>query len=75
MSQVVSVRIPDKLKREMERLKDVDWPALLKSTIESRVRREKLKQVWKDTEKLKVHMPPSGDPDFSTTHIRQDRGR
>jgi hypothetical protein len=75
MSTVVSVRLPEKLKREMERLKDVDWPALLKSAIEERLRRERLKTLWKDVEDLRAKVPPSPDPDFSTRAIRQDRGR
>jgi hypothetical protein len=59
----------------MEKLKDVDWPVLLKSAIEERVRREKLKTLWKDVEKLKANIPSSPDPDFSTGEIRRDRGR
>jgi len=27
---MVSVRVPEKLRREIEKLRDVDWPALLK---------------------------------------------
>ena len=69
------MRVPDKLKKEMEKLKDVDWPTLLKSAIEHRVIREKLKIFWKDIEKLKANMPSSPDPDFSTRNLRRDRGR
>ena len=75
MSSVVSVRVPEHLKKEMEKLKDVDWPALLKSAIEERLKREKLKTLWKDVEGLRVEIPSSPDPDFSTLSIRQDRGR
>ena len=73
MSSVVSVRVPWRLKKEMEKLKNVDWPALLKSAIEERLRREKLKAVWKDVEELRTKIPPSPEPDFSTNSIRQDR--
>ena len=75
MSSVVSVRVPERLKKEMEKLKDVDWPALLKSAIEERLRREKLRTLWKDVEGLRAKIPSSPDPDFSTRSIRQDRGR
>jgi hypothetical protein len=75
MSRVVSVRVPERLKREMDRLKEVDWPALLKSAIEERLRREELKAFWKEAEELRAKIPPSPDPDFSTRSIRQDRGR
>jgi hypothetical protein len=75
MSTVVSVRVPERLRREMERLKDVDWSALLKSAIEERLKRETLKTMWKDVEELRAKIPPSPDPDFSTKSIRQDRGR
>ena len=75
MSTVVSVRVPERLRREMERLKDVDWSALLKSAIEERLKRERLKTLWKDVEGLRAKIPPSPDPDFSTMRIRQDRGR
>ena len=75
MSTVVSVRVPERLRREMERLRDVDWSALLKSAIEERLKRERLKTFWKDVEELRVKIPPSPDPDFSTRSIRQDRGR
>jgi hypothetical protein len=75
MSTVVSVRVPERLKKEMQKLKDVDWPALVKSAIEERLRRERLKTLWKDIEDLRAKVPPSPDPDFSTRSIRQDRGR
>jgi hypothetical protein len=75
MSTVVSVRVPERLRREMEKLRDVDWSALLKSAIEERLRRERLKIVWKDVEDIRAKIPPSPDPDFSTKSIRQDRGR
>ncbi len=75
MSTVVSVRVPERLKKEMEKLKDVDWPALLKAAIEERLRREKLRTLWKDVEKFRVKIPSSPQPDFSTRSIRQDRGR
>ena len=67
--------MPERLRREMERLKDVDWSALLKSAIEERLKRETLKTMWKDVEELRAKIPPSPDPDFSTRSIRQDRGR
>jgi hypothetical protein len=75
MSTVVSVRVPERLRREMERLKDVDWSALLRSVIEERLKRERLKTLWKDVEDLRAKIPPSPDPGFSTRSIRQDRGR
>jgi len=75
MSSVVSVRIPARLRKEMEKMKDVDWPELLRSVIEDRIRREKLRRVWKEVEKLRSRIPASPDPDFSTRVIRQDRGR
>ncbi len=75
MSSVVSVRVPERLKREMEKLKDVDWAALLRSAIEERLRRERLRIVWKDVEGLRAKIPSSPEPDFSTRSIRQDRGR
>jgi hypothetical protein len=53
----------------------VDWSALLKSTVEERLRRKKLKALWKDIEKVKDSIPSSPDPDFSTRSIRQHRGR
>ena len=75
MSTVVSVRVPKRLRREMQKLKDVDWSALLKSAIEERLKREGLKTMWMDVEELRAKIPPSPDPDFSTRSIRQDRGR
>jgi predicted metal-dependent peptidase len=75
MSTVVSVRVPKRLRREIQRLKDVDWSALLKSAIEERLKRETLKTMWKDIEDLRAKIFPSPDPDFSTRSIRQDRGR
>jgi len=75
MSSVVSVRVPERLRKEMEKLKDVDWPALLKSAIEERLRRERLRTLWEDVERLKAKTPSSPDADFSTRSIRRDRGR
>ncbi len=75
MSSVVSLRVPERLKKEMEKLKDVDWPALLKSAIEERLRRERLRTLWKNVEGIRAKIPSSPEPDFSTRSIRQDRGR
>jgi len=75
MSTVISVRVPEQLRKQMEKLKDVDWPVLLRNAIEERLRREKQKALWKDVERLRAKIPSSPTRDFSTRSIRQDRGR
>jgi hypothetical protein len=42
----------------------VDWSALLKSAIEERLKRERLKTLWKDVQDLRAKIPPSPDPDI-----------
>lgn len=75
MSAVVSVRIPARLKREMEKLKHVDWAELVKATLQDRVAREEARRLWADIEKLRGNIPTSPKADFSTRSIREDRGR
>lgn len=75
MSTVVSIRVPSRLKRDMERMRHIDWAELIRTTLQERVAREQAKRLWIDIEQLKTKIPTSPERDFSTRSIREDRGR
>ncbi|MGQ4892109.1 MAG: hypothetical protein ACP6IP_06430 [Candidatus Njordarchaeia archaeon] len=74
MSDVVVIRIPNELKKEMKKIK-INWSEYLREKIRERIRKEKLKQIWDEIEELKKLIPPSPTKDFSTRSIREDRER
>jgi hypothetical protein len=43
MSEVISIRIPRKLREEMKEI-DVDWASIVRKTVEEKVREEKRKR-------------------------------
>lgn len=75
MSTTVAIRLPKRLKEEMEKVKGVNWSEILRQAIEERIRRERIRELSRRVEELKARLPPSPEPDFSTKSIREDRGR
>lgn len=49
---LVTVRVPERLKKEMQRLRSINWSALLREAIESRIELER-RSTTKDWEKLR----------------------
>ena len=49
---LVTVRVPERLKKEMQRFKSINWSALLREAIESRIELER-RSTSKDWEKLR----------------------
>jgi hypothetical protein len=75
LSTVLSIRIPRKLKEEMNKLKDVvDWKKEIISFIEQRIRYYKKYLVLKEIEKeLEKHpLLPKGS---RVRSVREDRDR
>jgi len=73
MSTVVGIRVPRKLKEEMEKAENVNWSEYLRASIEDRLKREKLRRIARRLDELRQRTPESPDPDYSTKSIRQDR--
>ncbi len=74
LSDLVVIRVPKKLKEEMKKI-NINWSEYLRRQIEERIRKEKLKKLWKEIEEIKNKIPPSPTKDFSVKSIREDRER
>ena len=75
MSVVFSVRIPRKLKEEMEKLKDlVDWRSEIVAFIEERVRMYKRMKALQEINRMLEELPetPRG---MAWRIVREDRDR
>ncbi|ADI32031.1 hypothetical protein [Staphylothermus hellenicus] len=75
MSVVLSIRIPKKLKEEMDKLKDlVDWPSEIRAFLEERVRRYKRIKVLREVDQILEQLPetPRG---LADKLMREDRER
>ncbi len=75
MSVVLSIRIPKKLKEEMDKLKDiVDWPKEIRAFIEEKIRIHKRIKVLNEIDRLLEELPstPKG---LTIKLIREDRER
>ena len=75
MSVVFSIRIPRKLKEEMEKLKDlVDWRSEIVAFIEERVRMYKRMKALQEINRMLEELPetPRG---LAERVVREDRDR
>jgi hypothetical protein len=75
LSAVISIRVPKKLKEEMDKLKDfVDWASEIRSFIEERVRRYKRIRVLNELDRILEELPetPRG---LAVRLVREDRER
>jgi len=74
MSVVFSIRIPRKLKEEMEKLKDVDWRNEIMAFIEERVRMYKRMKALQEINRMLEELPetPRG---LAERVVREDRDR
>jgi hypothetical protein len=74
MSVVFSIRIPRKLREEMEKLKDVDWRNEIIAFIEERVRMYKRMKALQEINRMLEELPetPRG---MAGKIVREDRDR
>jgi hypothetical protein len=72
---VVTVRVEEKLKREMEKLPHINWSEVIRATVEQRIKEEGGKNLAEAVllnERLRKKAPQDWD---STTVIKQWRQR
>jgi hypothetical protein len=70
---VVSVKISDKTKREMEELKDrVEWPSEIRAFIQSRLEQARREDTVERVEKALKNQPKT-KPGTSSKLVREDR--
>jgi len=50
---IISLRIPERLKEEMNKV-DVNWSEYLRKAIEDKISKEKMKRIWNEIESLKT---------------------
>ena len=72
MSSVYSVRVPKKLKDEIDNFGDIDWQNETREFLEKRVRKERIKRQIEEARKNKERMKVTLDV---ATLIREDRER
>jgi len=72
-STVISIRIDEELKRDLEALA-VDYPTLVKSYLQEIVRREKLKRALQEADGIREELSKKyGSFSSSADLIREDR--
>jgi hypothetical protein len=73
MSDVIGIRIPKKLKKELQEL-NIDYADDIKAYLEKKVKMEKLKQVMKEVDKFRTESgKKTGVTESSADIIREDR--
>jgi predicted metal-binding transcription factor (methanogenesis marker protein 9) len=70
MSSVYSIRLPKKLKEDIERLDTIDWQNETRSFLEDRVRKERIKRQLEEARRNREHMKVTLDV---AKLIRDDR--
>jgi hypothetical protein len=70
VSTVYSIRLPRKLKDELERFAEVDWQNETRAFLEGRVRRERIKKQIEEAKKNKERMKITLD---AAKLVREDR--
>ncbi|GBF09928.1 hypothetical protein apy_16530 [Aeropyrum pernix] len=71
MSSVISVRVPRKLKEELERL-GINYSKAVREFLEELVRREKARRLRERMEEFKRRIGRM-EGDLSSTFVREDR--
>ncbi len=71
MSAVISVRVPKKLKEELEKL-GINYSIMVREYLEELVRREKARRLKKAMDELRASIKPV-DSNLSVEFIREDR--
>jgi len=73
VSVVLSIRIPRRLKEEMDRLRDlVNWSEEIRAFLEQRVRMYKRIKVLNEVDKALEKLPPTPQG-FAASSVRDDR--
>ena len=71
MSAVIGVRVPKKLKKELEKL-GIDYASEVRAYLEKRVREEKTRRALEEIKKIRKQIG-SIDEDLAASLVREDR--
>jgi len=75
LSVVLSIRIPRRLKEEMDKLKDVvDWPSEIRAFIEERVRMYRRIKALNEIDRILEELPETSRG-LAARLVREDRER
>lgn len=72
MSDVIAVRVPKKLKDELQEL-NLDYAEDVRKCLERKVKAEKLKRVMKEIDSFRIELSKRGITESSADTIREDR--
>jgi hypothetical protein len=73
MSDVIAVRVPKKLKEELQEL-NIDYAEDVRECLEKKVKAEKLKRLMKETQTFRANLSKkTGTTASSADTIREDR--
>jgi hypothetical protein len=73
MSDVIAVRVPKKLKEELQKL-NMDYADDVRECLERKVKTEKLKRVMKEIDTFRIELSKkTGTTESSADIIREDR--
>ncbi|RLI76577.1 hypothetical protein DRP04_12520 [Archaeoglobales archaeon] len=56
---IISIRIPENLKKEMESV-DINWSEFVRNAIEEKIRLEKLRRISKEIDSIKEQIKKGG---------------
>ena len=73
MSAIISVRIPKKMKEDLERL-EINVAEFVKEALEKKIKEEKVKRVLKQVKKIQDNSKEI-DEDLATQLVREERDR
>jgi predicted DNA-binding protein len=59
MSTVYSIRLPKKLKEQIDNMSEVDWQSETRAFLEQRVRRERIKKQLEEAREIRERMKVS----------------
>jgi len=68
---VISVRIPEKTKKEMKKAK-INWSEYIREAIEEKIEEERKKQLFSSVDEILKDVPPA-PKGFASKSVRKDR--
>jgi len=71
MQDVLSIRIPKKLKEKMRRYANIDWKGVILESIEGKIKQLEAEDILREIEEMNKELEVSQIPAWKT--IREDR--
>ncbi len=70
----LSIRIKRELREKMRQFSYIDWRSEIERFIEERIRREELRRVLEEIDRILSDVEPSSEPGWKTIREYRDKG-